>query len=105
MIHIGQKIKEITETKEICIAQFAKNINKSRTVMYDIFDRESIDSILLFKISKELDFIFFSLYFPEELKLTMTKENESNCEDSFKIKYYNILEKYNKLLEKHINRK
>lgn len=105
MIHIGNKIKEVVDEKGVSVVQFAKNINKSRTVVYNIFNRESIDSKLLFIISKELNFNFFNLYSPEETKLSMIKENESNPGELFITKYYSLLEKYNKLLEKHINRK
>lgn len=61
-IHIGKKIKEEVQLKGISVSLFAKKINRSRNVVYDIFERESIDTDLLNKISKVLSCDFFSLY-------------------------------------------
>ena len=61
-IHIGKKIKEEMQQKGIAVSTFAKKINRSRNVVYDIFERESIDTDLLKKISKVLNCDFFSLY-------------------------------------------
>jgi plasmid maintenance system antidote protein VapI len=61
-IHIGKKIKEEVHQKGISVSAFAKKINRSRNVVYDIFERESIDTDLLNKISKVLSCDFFSLY-------------------------------------------
>lgn len=61
-IHIGKKIKEEVYSQGIPIVSFAKKINRSRNVVYNIFERESIDTDLLNKIGKVLDCDFFSLY-------------------------------------------
>jgi hypothetical protein len=61
-IHIGKKIKEELYKQEISVSAFAKKINKSRNVVYDIFGRESIDTSLLNKIGLILRIDFFSLY-------------------------------------------
>jgi phosphorylcholine metabolism protein LicD len=61
-IHIGKKIKEEVYRQAIPINVFAKKINRSRNVVYDIFERESIDTALLNKIGKTLNVDFFSLY-------------------------------------------
>jgi transcriptional regulator with XRE-family HTH domain len=61
-IHIGKKIKEEMQLKGISVSTFAKKINRSRNVVYNIFERESIDTDLLNKISKVLSCDFFSLY-------------------------------------------
>jgi len=50
------------QRKGISVSAFAKKINRSRNVVYDIFERESIDTDLLNKISKVLSCDFFSLY-------------------------------------------
>jgi len=62
MIHIGQKIKEHVYKLNIPITEFASRINKSRTVVYNIFERKSIDTGLLYRISEVLDYNFFELY-------------------------------------------
>jgi transcriptional regulator with XRE-family HTH domain len=60
-IHVGKKIREEIRQKGISVSVFAKKINRSRNVVYDIFERESIDTELLGKISKVLGFDFFNL--------------------------------------------
>ncbi len=61
-MHIGKSIKEELYKQGISVSVFAKKINKSRNVVYDIFGRESIDTGLLHKIGKILGCDFFSLY-------------------------------------------
>jgi hypothetical protein len=61
-IHIGKKIREEVDRQKIPITTFAKKINRSRNVVYDIFERESIDTSLLNKIGKILNCDFFSLF-------------------------------------------
>ncbi|MCD6018357.1 MAG: hypothetical protein K0S53_1478 [Bacteroidetes bacterium] len=61
-IHIGKRIKEELNRQNISVSDFAKKINRSRNVIYDIFERESIDTGLLNKIGKILCCDFFSLY-------------------------------------------
>lgn len=102
MIHIGKKIKEVVTAKEISVALFAKKINKSRTVVYNIFERESIDSLLLYKISEVLDFNFFALYQLNKKINGEPNESLTFYGDGWKIKYLDLLEKYNSLLEQNI---
>ncbi len=64
MVHIGKKIEEVVRAKRIGISELAELINKSRPLVYDIFDRESIDTALLKRLSEVLNFNFFGLYFP-----------------------------------------
>jgi transcriptional regulator with XRE-family HTH domain len=61
-IHIGKKVKEELYAQGISVTVFAKKISRSRNVVYDIFERESIDTNLLNKIAKILNVDFFSLY-------------------------------------------
>lgn len=61
-IHIGQKIKEELYAQGISVSVFAKQINRSRNVAYNIFERESIDTGLLNRISKILNCDFFSMF-------------------------------------------
>ncbi|MGZ4053799.1 MAG: hypothetical protein ACXVPU_00085 [Bacteroidia bacterium] len=61
-IHIGKKIKEELYKQDISVSTFAKRINRSRNVVYNIFERESIDTALLNKIGLILHIDFFSLY-------------------------------------------
>jgi hypothetical protein len=61
-IHIGKKIKEELYRQNHSVTLFAKKINRTRNVVYNIFERESIDTELLNKIGKVLNCDFFSLY-------------------------------------------
>lgn len=63
MVHIGQKIQEMVHSLNMPITEFASKINKSRTVAYDIFARQTIDTGLLYTISEALEYNFFKLYF------------------------------------------
>ena len=85
MIHIGKHIKQMIEAKDVSVSSFAKQINKSRTVVYHIFTRESIDTNLLFAISKALDYNFFELYFPNTNLQKVINEPNAEYEVSFKV--------------------
>ena len=61
-IHIGSKIKEEVYRPEMPVSVFARKINRSRNVVYNIFGRQSIDTALLNKIALVLHIDFFSLY-------------------------------------------
>lgn len=61
-IHIGKKIKEELYRQNFSVTLFAKRINRTRNVVYNIFERESIDTDLLNKIGKVLNCDFFSAY-------------------------------------------
>ena len=55
MIHIGQLIKTELERQERTPTWLARKINCDRTNIYRIFERESIDTALLSRISTALN--------------------------------------------------
>lgn len=61
-MHIGKVIKETVKISGISVTEFAKKINYSRRNIYSIFDKESIDTSLLAKISQVLEKDFFVHY-------------------------------------------
>lgn len=61
-VHIGKKIRDEVHRQGMSVTAFARKINRSRNVVYDIFDRESVDTDLLNKIGRVLSCDFFSLY-------------------------------------------
>ena len=63
-MNIGQIIKKQVEDSGIKITAFAEKINVSRNNVYDIFNRNSIDTELLKKISEVLNHDFFQYYRP-----------------------------------------
>lgn len=66
MVHIGQKIKKVVNEQRIPVKEFASKINKSRTVVYNIFERKTIDTGLLSDIGSALKYNFFLHYVSEE---------------------------------------
>lgn len=64
-IHIGSIIRQKLEESPLSVAEFAFQINRTRTTVYDIFNRKSIDVDLLLSISEVLNYNFM-----EEVYLT-----------------------------------
>lgn len=71
---IGQLIKQVAKSRNIGATQLAKMINSNRGNVYDIYERESIDTQLLKKIGHALEYDFFQHFIEEstiaEMKLT-----------------------------------
>ena len=61
-VHIGQLIKKQLDIKGMKRSEFARRINRSSQNVYDIFNRKSIDTNLLLKISDILDYNFFEFF-------------------------------------------
>ena len=104
-IHIGKKIKEVLGQSHFTVVEFADKINKSRTVVYDIFERDSIDTSLLIQIGRVLEYDFFGHLSPENLKDEKTlyqrkRDAELHTELESLKKRVIELEKRNILLEK-----
>ena len=59
-IHIGQRIKAVFEESGMTVSEFARQIHLERSTVYGIFERPSIDSMLLAKISLVLKHNFLS---------------------------------------------
>jgi len=69
-INMGQVIQKILKERQISISDFAKAIHCSRTNVYSIFKRRSIDIERLEQIAKVLDI--------DISDLIMKKKRESN---------------------------
>lgn len=65
MLHIGKLIRKRMEEQQISIVWLAKHLSCSRTNVYKLLNKYSLDTEILAKISKLLDFDFFSLYSEE----------------------------------------
>jgi hypothetical protein len=61
-LHIGSEIRRVLEKNGTTPDWLATQINTSRRNLYDILNREEINTGQLFEISKALDFNFFELY-------------------------------------------
>lgn len=67
-VHIGNIIKQKFEESHLTMKDFASKINRTRSTVYDIFNRKSIDTDLLLKISEVLKFDFLSeVYIDKEV--------------------------------------
>ena len=100
MIHIGSKIKEVFKSRGITAKEFGKRITTSRENVYGIFNRESVDTKLLVKISKALDHNFFQYYITKEELYPDIEMLEQKIEAAEKEIAY--LRKINNLMEKEI---
>lgn len=61
MINIGELIHEKVAEKGLSVTWLAKRLNCSRTNVYKIFDRRTIDTGTLFRVSIALGFDFFEI--------------------------------------------
>ena len=59
-LHIGQMIKAVFDESGLTVSEFARQIHLERSTIYGIFERPSIDSMLLAKISLVLKHNFLS---------------------------------------------
>ena len=83
-MHIGKKIQEAVKRSGMSVTEFAEKINYSRRNIYSIFDKESIDTSLLVKISEVLGHDFFSHYNSDP-----KKGNRSQAAEPSGVREYN----------------
>lgn len=100
-VHIGKKIKEVLTQSRLKKTEFADLINISRTVVYDIFKRETIDTGLLQTISKVLNHDFFGYY--DQLEPGQVKEPKSEYGFATKYELTEVVQSV-KLLAKEIEK-
>lgn len=62
-IHIGKLIEEQMKLKKYSTAKLADELGCKRQNVYDIFRRKSIDTDLLVKISKLLEYDFLDIVY------------------------------------------
>ncbi|RHP63683.1 XRE family transcriptional regulator [Bacteroides sp. OF04-15BH] len=65
MIHIGKVIEKVLRDQGKTVTWFARSLYCGRTNVYKIFQRESVDSEMLYRISKILSHDFFKYYSKE----------------------------------------
>ena len=61
-MHIGEKIRARAKELRVGPTELARRIKTSKQNVYGIFGRSSIDTDLLVKLSKALEFDFFAYY-------------------------------------------
>lgn len=85
VMHIGSLIRSKVAERGISIVSFAEQLSCTRVNVYKIFDRKSIDTELLLRVSRVLDFDFFR-YYSNDLIPPVTDKTEY---DSGTPKVYN----------------
>ncbi|MDE6631479.1 MAG: hypothetical protein K2K23_00605 [Muribaculaceae bacterium] len=73
LIHIGKIIEEELRHQERTVTWLSRQIHCDRSNIYDIFSRTSIDTDLLYKLSKALHRDFFT-YYSSELQLFINQQ-------------------------------
>lgn len=71
-IHIGAIIRQKLEESPLSIAEFASRINRTRTTVYDIFNRKSIDIDLLLSISEVLQYNFIEEIYLDRVHFSLS---------------------------------
>lgn len=61
-MHIGKLIKQRMDEQGKTVVWLARQLSYSRTNIYKIYDKASIDTDVLLRISSILEYDFFSLY-------------------------------------------
>lgn len=75
MIHVGKLIRLKMEEQHLTVVWLASHLSCSRTNVYKMFERYSVDTEVLMKLSIVLDFDFFSLYSDELVEYKKTGKN------------------------------
>ena len=65
LVHIGELIKQTLKKNRKSVVWFAGQLSCSRTNVYKIFSKQSIDTYDLVRISKILNYNFFEIYSKE----------------------------------------
>lgn len=67
-MHIGQLIKQKVEERQKTVVWLARELSCCRSNVYKIYEKSSIDTDILLRLSCILDYDFFSLYTEEVQK-------------------------------------
>lgn len=62
MIHIGQLIKQELQSQGRTVAWLTRELNCSRSNVYKIFEKPTLDTAILLQVSKLLKVDFFRYY-------------------------------------------
>lgn len=75
MVNIGQRIHDVVLHKQCNITRLAAELGCDRKTLYRLFDKTSIDTQLLLRISIVLQYDFF-----EEYRLVVSEQIDSQCD-------------------------
>ena len=106
-VEIGQKIKEVFDSRHMKLTDFADELGTVRQNVYRIFRKRHLDTGLLMKISQVLDHNFFQYYLApqgspaEDEKITIIKRELTDYENQLELskKEIDYLRKIIRLME------
>lgn len=75
-LHIGRLIQEQLRKDQRSVSWLAREIHCTRNNVYKVFNKPSLDSNLILKISKAMNFNFFQYYTAEFLSNMKTRTGE-----------------------------
>jgi plasmid maintenance system antidote protein VapI len=75
-IHIGHLIREQLKADDRSVSWLAREIHCTRNNVYKIFNKPSLDSDLILKISVAMNFNFFQYYTAEFLESIKARTGE-----------------------------
>ena len=79
MLHIGELIQEELHRQERTVSWFARKLFCDRTNVYNIFQRKSIDTELLLRISLILNHNFFKYYIDIIIENSAPEKRNETC--------------------------
>ena len=77
-IHIGHLIREQLKADDRSVSWLAREIHCTRNHVYKIFNKPSLDSDLILRISNAMNFNFFQYYTAEFLENIRKRTGEEN---------------------------
>ena len=80
-IHIGQLIHEQLKADQRSVSWLAREIHCTRNNVYKLFNKPSLDSNLILKISQAMQFNFFQYYTADFLESIKERTGEEIAEN------------------------
>lgn len=77
-MHIGLEIKELARKENITLAELAKRINRNKQSVYEMVEKEDINTGLLRKVAKALNVPMAHFFSDDPLAETKTVVGSSN---------------------------
>jgi transcriptional regulator with XRE-family HTH domain len=87
-IHIGQFIKERVDEKEITIERICNFLNQDEETIENTYNSKSVDTEVLLRWSKLLEYDFFRLYSSHLILYAPPSAVNKNAQKSEKIPYF-----------------
>jgi hypothetical protein len=103
MEHRGLYIKEIVKKSGLDVNEVIERIGISRSTLFKWYLKSDLDNVKMFRVAKAINHDI-AIDFPEIDFLNKKRQTTNDVvevQDNFKVKYYELLEKYNVVLEEN----